>query len=93
MWTVAEFCCLFIRLFEAGEQKSKMHYFHNYDGLRATHAWGNLSAIILMIQPCEKRRMLSRFTFAIGESMAGVGGRRRFLSGESGFLVISGIAL
>ena len=35
--------------------------------------------------------MLSRITVAICESMAGVGGKRRLLSGGKGFLAISGI--
>ena len=35
--------------------------------------------------------MLSRITVAICESMAGVGGKRRLLSGGTGFLAISGI--
>ena len=35
--------------------------------------------------------MLSRITDAICESMAGVGGKRRLLSGGTGFLAISGI--
>ena len=35
--------------------------------------------------------MLSRITVAICESMAGVGGKKRLLSGGTGFLAISGI--
>ena len=35
--------------------------------------------------------MLSRITVAICEYMAGVGGKRRLLSGGTGFLAISGI--
>ena len=35
--------------------------------------------------------MLSRITVAICESMQGVGGKRRLLSGGTGFLAISGI--
>ena len=35
--------------------------------------------------------MISRITAAICESMAGVGGKRRLLSGGTGFLAISGI--
>ena len=46
-----------------------------------------------MFQPCEKERMLSRFTVAICVSMAGVGGKRRRLSGGTGFLAIYGIVL
>ena len=46
-----------------------------------------------MVQPCEKGRMLSRSTVAICVSISGVGGKRRNLSGGTGFLAIYGIVL
>ena len=46
-----------------------------------------------MIQPCEKGRMLSRFTVATCVSTAGVEGKWRLLSGGTGLLAISGVVL
>ena len=93
MPTVAAYYCFLIELFGAMAQKPKIEYYRLYGGSQATSISGIMRQKKSRVQPCEGGCMLSRFAVAICVSMTGVEGKSRLLSGGTGFLVISGIAI
>ena len=90
--TVAAFYCFFIRSLGASEQNPKGNIF-GFIMFRKRLLFRVPLAPDESYDSAMRKRTYAIFTVAICVSMAGVGGKRRLLSGGTELLAISGIVL